>query len=274
MASQTNLFAQSVDEEKRKLEEEKKKLEEDRRKLEEEKKKLEEEKAKRGGEKPPAPSPAAPTPSQTPPTSGDKLPPVEPGKGPLPDTREKPPAVDPAKGSPTDKKGPGPDPAAKPTPPGPTAEPADFSHAGQIFLGLELFNIAYLMGSRVTPPNNSSVGYVPAIMVGFGKTWQHLFQLGIGGNFYVDTTEFVLGYGMRYYFLKGKLKPYFAWNGGLIFGSGSNFGIHPRAAIGLEVDQTRKFGFWFDTGPGFILAFKDDVQRFTWSFAAGGNLRF
>jgi hypothetical protein len=271
--------AQSVDEEKRKLEEEKKKLEEDKKKFEEEKKKLEEEKAKERGDKAPTPAaptptPAAPTPSQSPPKSGDKLPPVEPGKGPLPDTRDKPPVVDPGTVTPTDKKTPPSDPTAKSTPPGPAAEVRGFSHAGQVFLGLEIISIPVLLGSRVTPPNNSKVGYVPALLVGFGKTWQHMFQLGIGGNFYVDATEFVLGYGMRYYFLNGKFKPYFMWNGGLIFGSGSNFGLHPRAAIGLEYDHTRKFGFWFDTGPGFIVAFKEDVQRFTWSFGAGGNLRF
>ena len=151
----------------------------------------------------------------------------------------------------------------------------DLAHAGQFLLGFEALNIPYLMGSRVTPPDNSRLGYVPTLLFGFGsKSWQHIIRIGVAANAYVDSTEFVLGYGMRYYFMKGKWKPYFMWNGGLVMGGGSNFALHPRAAIGVEYDHTRKYGFWFDTGPGVMLAFKEDAQRFTWSFAAGANVRF
>ncbi|MBI3073445.1 MAG: hypothetical protein HYY84_15140 [Deltaproteobacteria bacterium] len=179
-------------------------------------------------------------------------------------------------GKPTPPTPPPPGPTTTVTEPPPTKveDNVDLSHAGQTLLGFEALNIPYVMGSKITPPDNSRVGYVPTLLLGFGKTWQHIIRIGIGANAYVDSTEFILGYGMRYYFMKGQWKPYFMWNGGLVMGGGSNFALHPRAAIGVEYDHTRKFGFWFDTGPGIMLAFKDDAQRFTWSFAAGANVRF
>jgi hypothetical protein len=138
--------------------------------------------------------------------------------------------------------------------------PETLSHNGQFIIQFSLLELPYLF-NQVTDwnPSGSRLAWMPTLGFGFGSgSTEYLLKLGGGVNRFADDRAFVFGFERRHYFGSGTFKGIFFWN--VMFGTGSHVTVYQmfNLGVGLQIDLSRRFGFYASFGPGFLTTWGGD----------------